>query len=148
MRLLHLIFLVALITVGCQTRDDAALTVKKATLEMPADAKAISGSYYRGDGTGYNIYLTLKRDGSYAAEWHGCLGKYGDASGTWRLDGDRITFSPSSETDMMKDHLRTLDVMRFEGDWIFLPTAKDDREFYDKWGVCRFSCFQKKDRIR
>jgi hypothetical protein len=137
-----------LITVGCRTQDSAPLQAKKGSAETPANTKAVSGSYYRGDGTGYNIYLTLKPNGGYSAEWHGCLGKYGDASGTWRLDGSRITLSPSSEADMMKGHLRTLDVMRFENDWIFLPTDKEDREFYDKCGVSRFSCFQKKGKLK
>lgn len=148
MRASHIFILVTVIAVGCRTHDDEPRLVKKASAETPSDAKAISGSYYRGDGKGYNIYLTLKPNGSYAAEWHGCLGKYGDASGTWRLDGSRIAFSPSSETDMMKGHLQALDVQRFEGDWIFLPTSERDREFYDKWGVSRYSCFQKKDKIK
>lgn len=138
--------LAILITVACRRNDPAPFPVKKASAIVPTNARSISGSYYRGDGTGYNIHLTLKSEGSYTAEWHGCLGKYGDARGTWRLNGSRIMFSPSSETDMMQGHLRTLDVMRFEGDWVFLPTSKEDREFYEKWGVSSYSCFQKKDR--
>jgi len=54
---------------------------EKGTPEAPSSAKAVAGDYYRGDGTGYNIYLTLKENGKYTAEWHGCLGKYGEASG-------------------------------------------------------------------
>jgi len=32
---------------------------EKGTPESPPDAKAVAGSYYRGDGAGYNVYLTL-----------------------------------------------------------------------------------------
>ena len=30
---------------------------------------SLAGSYYRGDHTGYNIYLDLLASGSYKAEW-------------------------------------------------------------------------------
>jgi hypothetical protein len=117
--------------------------IEKGIPEAPPNAKAIVGSFYRGDGTGYNIYLTLKENGKYTAEWHGCLGKYGEASGKWKLAGQRISFSPSKEDGMMKDHLRSLDTCKFKGQWIFIPMDKSDRKFYDKWGVSRYSCFQK-----
>lgn len=117
---------------------------EKGTPEAPPNARAVAGNYYRGDGTGYNIYLTLKADGKYTAEWRGCLGKYGEASGQWTLKDKQITFKPSEEKDMMKGHLRSLDVLKFKGEWIFVPT--EDRDFYDKWGVSRYSCFQKQDK--
>src|SRR5437899_888604 len=72
---------------------------EKGTPEAPPNAKAVVGSYYRGDGTGYNIYLTLKENGKYTAEWHGCLGKYGEASGQWTLSDKRIAFKPAKEKD-------------------------------------------------
>src|SRR5215813_11583896 len=74
---------------------------EKGSPEAPPDAKGVAGDYYRGDGTGYNIYLTLKADGKYTAEWQGCLGKYGEASGQWTLRGKQIVFKPSKEKDMM-----------------------------------------------
>src|SRR5262245_11620064 len=117
---------------------------EKGTPEGPPNAKAVAGSYYRGNGTAYNIYLTLNADGRYTAEWHGCLGKYGEASGQWTLKNKQITFKPSKEQDMMKGHLKSLDVLKFKGEWIFVPT--DDRNFYDKWGVSRYSCFQKQGK--
>jgi len=117
---------------------------EKGTPEAPANAKALAGSYYRGDGTGYNIFLTLKENGKYMAEWHGCLGKYGEASGQWTLVDKRVLLKPAKEKDMMKGHLKSLDVMRYQGQWIFVPS--DDREFYDKYGVSRYSCFQKQSK--
>ena len=126
----------------------AAEEREKGTPEAPKSAKAVSGTYYRGDGLGYNVSLTLKENGKYTAEWHGCLGKYGEASGTWSLADKRITFAPAKEEDAMKGHLRSLDVLKFKGDWIFVPTEKRDREFYDKWGVSRSSCFQRKEKIK
>jgi hypothetical protein len=114
------------------------------TPEAPPNTKAVAGSYYRGDGTGYNIYLTLKANGKYTAEWHGCVGKYGEAAGRWVLDDKHIVFKPTKEEGMMKGHLKVLDVLKYKDRWIFVPT--DDREFYDKWGVSSYSCFQKEDQ--
>ena len=116
---------------------------EKGAPEAPKNAKSISGEYYRGDGTGYNIYLTLKENGEYAAKWRGCLGEYGTASGKWRLNDKTIVLSPTKEERMMQGHLKKLDVLKFNGNWIFVPS--DDREFYDKHGVSRYSCFQKSD---
>ena len=143
-----LIALVALIATGCRTHDDSPSPVKKASVAMPADAKAVSGSYYRGDRLSYNLHLNLNSDGSYDAECKGCLGTYGDARGTWRLDDSRITFSPSRETGMMEGRLRQLDILPFNSGWVLLPTDKEDRKFYDKWGVLEFTCFQNKDRLK
>jgi hypothetical protein len=120
---------------------------QKGVVERPADAKAVAGRYYRGDGMGYNVYLTLGPEGTYTAEWHGCLGTYGDAAGNWELADTQIVFTPSKETDMMRDHLRCLDVLKFQGHWIFLSTDKDGRKFYDKWGVSPVSCFQNTNSI-
>ena len=120
---------------------------QKGVAERPADAKALAGRYYRGDGTGYNIYLTLNPEGTYTAEWHGCLGTYGEAAGDWKLTDTRIAFTPSKETDMMRSHLRGLEILKFQGHWIFLSTNKSDREFYDKWGVSDYSCFQNTNSI-
>jgi hypothetical protein len=128
------------IGIACALADD----IEKGEPAAPPNAKAVVGSYYSGDGLGYNIALTLKEDGSYSAEWHGCLGKYGDASGTWRLSDKRIVLTPKKETDMMKDHLKNLDVLKYKGGWIFVRA--DHRDFYDKHGVSRYSCFQKRDQ--
>ena len=96
------------------------------------------------DGTGYNIYLTLSEDGTYAAQWCGCLGEYGTASGTWAVADKRIVLKPVKEKDMMKGHLKRLDVLRYKGQWILVPS--DDRNFYDEFGVTRHSCFQKQQK--
>src|SRR6185369_642253 len=88
--------------------------IEKGIPTAPPNAKAVAGTYYSGDGLGYNVTLTLKDDGTYSGEWHGCLGKYGDASGNWELSGKSIALTPKKETDMMKGHLKTLDVLKYK----------------------------------
>jgi hypothetical protein len=46
------------------------------TPEIPSNSVAVAGSYYCGDGLGYNISLALETNGNYSAEWDGCLDKY------------------------------------------------------------------------
>lgn len=141
-RLFFALIVCLALAVSCGTLF-AADGVKKGTPEAPPNGNAIVGSYYRGDGTGYNIYLTLNKDGTYAAKWCGCLGKYGDAAGKWILKDRQIIFKPTEEKDMMVGHLKSLDIFKFKGEWIFVPSA--ERESYDKWGVSRYSCFQKRE---
>jgi len=117
--------------------------IEKGVPEAPPNTKAVAGSYYCGDGTGYNVTLALKNDGTYSGEWHGCLGKYGDASGNWKLSDKRIILTPKKETGMMQGHLKALDVLKYKDGWIFVRA--NDRDFYDKHGVSRYSCFQKRE---
>jgi hypothetical protein len=122
----------------------ASRDIEKGTPQAPPNANAEAGSYYIGDGTGYNFYLTLKANGNYDAEWHGCLGKNGEAKGHWTLKDKQIIFKPSKEKGLMKGHLKALEILRYKGNWIFVPT--DERDSYEKGGVSRYSCFQKQEK--
>ena len=99
------------------------------------------GSYYRGDGTGYNVYVRLERSGSYTARWEGCLGTYGTARGAWSLRGSRITFRPTKETDMMKKHLRVLHIVTQNGGFALVPDLSDN--YYRKYGADEYAAFHK-----
>lgn len=68
---------------------------------------SLEGSYYWGEGLGYNIALDLRGSGEYRATWDGCLGEYGTAEGRWGLSGRVLHFKPSKETGKMKGHLRS-----------------------------------------
>jgi|SRR5690348_15975613 len=116
---------------------------QKGVAELPADPKVLVGRYYHGDGLGYNISLTLSPEGAYRAELSGCLGVYGDAAGDWRVSDGLIVFTPSKESDTMRSKLRALEVLKYQGDWIFVSTNKSARRYYDTYGVSDRSCFQK-----
>ena len=113
------------------------------TPSTPKAASDVASTYHRGDGLGYNITLTLRGNGTYAASWRGCLGVYGKSHGRWTLSGSRVVFSPARETDMMKGHSTSLalETQTFEGKWILVPTAGEDAAFFRKYGVSRTSCF-------
>ena len=122
------IFMVALLT-GCSRQ---------------ASVSSLAGSYYRGDHKGYNINLDLLTSGRYKAEWRGCCGLYGTASGTWAVGGDRVILSPSTETDMMKGHLRELHIVHTHGQSVFVPDLHDD--YYRKFGADDYSAFHKQKK--
>lgn len=114
----------------------------KGVNERLDDASVLAGQYYCGDGKGYSLDLTLAADGHYAATWRGCLGTYGKADGKWKLVTNHVIFAPDRETDMMVGHLRALEVLKFQGHWIFVPEEKRRRQYYEQCGVNRSSCFQ------
>ena len=109
-------------------------------------SRELPGSYYRGDGRGYNIYLDLLPDGTYTAEWQGCLGLYGTARGAWKRENKKIVFSPSEEKNMMKGHLRELHITH--GYWrpVLVPDLND--ELYRKAGVNKYTAFQKRNKYQ
>ncbi len=111
-----------------------------------ASRQSIAGSYYRGDGTGYNINLSLLDDGAYKAEWHGCMGLYGAALGVWIDDGEHVLLFPSVEAGLMQGHLRQLDVVQRGAGAILLPA--NDRDFYYDHGVSAYSCFQRTEALQ
>ena len=43
---------------------------------------------------------------------------------------------------------KSLEALKFKGGWIFVPTDKEDRGFYDKYGVSRYSCFQRVEKVQ
>lgn len=127
---------------------DPATRITKDQIQFPQvkipDAvgkTALSGEYYRGDGLGYNISLSLHPSGTYEAIWTGCLGTYGTARGSWNVEGNRLQLAPSEAEGMMKDHLNSLDVLDSAGELILIPT--DDNDFFLKYGPSSFSCFTK-----
>ncbi len=101
----------------------------------------MTGRFYCGDGMGCNLMLTLHEGGTFESEWHGCLGKYGDARGTWALTNSTLVLTSANESGSMKGYLRTLELLKYRGKPIFVRS--EDRDFYRKMGVDRASCFQK-----
>jgi hypothetical protein len=99
---LHLLLLMG--AAGCAT--DA--TVRVPILDMP-------GRYYSGDGLGRNVYVTLKSDGAFVSDWQGCLGVYGQAEGTWRLEGDQVVFEHQAASGELAGYLRRATTVRHEG---------------------------------
>jgi hypothetical protein len=67
----------------------------------------------------------LKSDGTYVATWgHRDIGLQGEATGTWRVSGQTIVLSPSSETGTMEEYLRALEII-FEGTGFVLVRPED-----------------------
>jgi hypothetical protein len=110
--------------VGCMNTDSVSRQLKP---------RQLTGKWYRGDGTGYNITMTLKRDGTYDAVWAGCLGTYGTAVGSWSATSDSLTLTPKSETGLMEKHLRSLTVIPQKQGFVLVPP--DAREGFSKWGA-------------
>ncbi len=135
MKISLVVLLFATLFVGCGGRPVSTQSSSPATL---------AGSYYRGDHTGYNIYLDLLTNGSYTAKWRGCLGEYGTAHGTWATANGRVVLSPAGETGMMKEHLRELHIVQHQGQTVFVPDLRDD--YYRKYGADEYAAFHRQTK--
>lgn len=105
----------------------------------PAEA-ALVGSYYRGDGLGLNLVLSLLPDGSFRCQWTGCMGDYGSCSGVWSLDDERVNVRVDAANGLFKEiPLGNLDVESGDDGTVLIPVK--DRAFYDSHGPSGVSCF-------
>lgn len=95
-----------------------------------------AGRYYLGDGLGTNISIQLADDGSYTAEWRGCLGNYGNSSGRWRAAGEKLLFDPAQEDGQMVDVLKNMRIVEYKGKAAFLAASdlKDHAAMLEKAG--------------
>lgn len=107
-------------------------------------SSGIAGSYYRGDGLGLNLHLTLAGSGTFRCEWTGCLGNYGNTSGTWSQAKNRIVIKATKVDGMFKQNpLGDLELIQRDGDTVLVQT--NDRDFFEEWGPSRYSCFSRTD---
>ena len=122
------------------TSYDALPDVSVPDLVVPSD---LHGQYYAGDGLGYNLGLSLNPNGSYECTWHGCLGLYGSADGSWSLEGANLVLTPRSETDMLVGYLVTLDIVSYMGH--LLLVTEHDRDFFLKHGPSTYSALHRSE---
>jgi len=121
MRPLLAIWTLALTLVGCAT--DA--TVRATASDLP-------GTYYSGDGLGYNVTVVLRADGTFKSDWQGCLGLYGEARGTWELLGDQIRFHSAAENEALVGYLRQATTVRHAGKLGFARAQDVERDRIDE----------------
>lgn len=144
----HMIIIVLFAVAGCSPRVEQSqipeLQNAPTTTEpnkVGENGKQFVGTYYRGDGTGFNLTLTLKSNGHFDCRWTGCLGVYGTSTGTWKVEGDEIQMSTLTAKGMMEDKpIGTLTITTNLGNTFLVQN--NDREFYDEHGPSRYSCFQ------
>jgi hypothetical protein len=95
-----------------------------ATAHAPVIARDISGCYSKTDDMGYNtLELRLKADGSYLANLQGDIGSWGNAIGTWQIDGSKLDFNPSRETERMVGFLHQVKLTRTLRGYGLQPTG-------------------------
>ena len=153
-----------LLVIGCTARTEPAAAVVTTpevtdatdatdiaappgeTVEMQMATSSLVGKYYRGDGLGFNLHLTLKRKGTFECTWTGCLGVYGKCSGTWTLKENEIHIQTKTADGMFdRSPLGSFQVTQREGKTIFIDSS--DKEFFEKWGPSRYACFHREDQI-
>ena len=103
--------------------------------------------FYKGDGLSENLDLMLLAGGHYTLTLTGCLGLYGAAVGTWRVENRQLYLDPDEEMGTLaKLPIRKLNIRVFTSrDNRFDDTIAlvEDRnlEWLNKNGVDRYGCF-------
>jgi len=62
----------------------------------------IAGSYYQGDGLGFNLSLEITASGTFTYEWRGCLGIYDQAQGRVTRSGDEIVLVAGGDKPVVR----------------------------------------------
>lgn len=60
-------------------------------------AQEVTGSYYHGDGRGFNSHLELRADRSFDFKFRGCRGTYASSQGSWAWDDNVLVLTPVIE---------------------------------------------------
>ena len=108
------------------------------------DCFTLSGAYVLGDGEGYNLRLTLKREGEFDCTWRGCLGDYGSTVGEWRLDKNGLKLSTKKSEGMLKDWpLSPLTIISIEDHYLLV--RENDRKSFEERGPNHIHCFHKQE---
>ncbi len=132
-------FLVLLLC-GC---NDTGRTPKLLPSNVRPDV-TLAGSYYQGDGLGFNLHLDLAADGHFTCKWTGCLGEYGSTQGRWGRDGDKILIAEIRSTGMFKDSpLGNMQIVTYDGDPRLL--RDEDQEFLKDSEMLLFVSFARTD---
>jgi len=131
------------VVLAATVSDVSRLTsVKGVSIPAKVETRQLAGEWYRGDGLGYNLTLTVGEDGRYRATWNGCVGEYGRAAGTWSQRNGHVSLSPTEETEMMVNHLRELTVVTYRGKLLLVPSGRDGN-FFVEHGPSDYSCFHR-----
>jgi len=94
-----------------------AAPVRPERPEPLAGLEQIAGTYYLGDGLGFNFRLVIQPDGTFSYTWQGCLGTYAKVSGTAFLRNGELVLKPSSQQGDPRLDTR------------FLPVRWGDRQY-------------------
>jgi hypothetical protein len=114
------------------SREHRAERIERGVPERPANPMELAGRFVKSDFT-TAISLTLCSNGTYSAQWEADVGNGGEAAGSWRLSGTELVLAPVTESGLMRDYLRTLDIYRFQSKWLLV--AARDRKNYERFGV-------------
>ena len=92
-----------------------------------SEPELVGERWYRGDGLGYNLTLTLADNGTYEAKWTGCFGTYGRARGMWVDQGFEIALAAEYEEGTMVGHLRSLRRLKVHNVDVLVPPEDIER---------------------
>jgi hypothetical protein len=56
------------------------------------------GTYYWGDGLGFNMTLNIEADGRFSFKWTGCLGTYAQSQGTATCENGTVALKPETKS--------------------------------------------------
>ena len=71
----------------------------------------LAGTWHSGEGLFVSIHIRFHLDGRYEADWFGCVGPNGRASGRWVLADSVVELSPTYEEHQLKGYFRRLELI-------------------------------------
>jgi hypothetical protein len=83
------------------------------TVATKAPLTPLEGEYYQGDGLGVNWTLRLNGKHEFSFTWSGCMGIYGEASGTWSVENESLRLNPTAVHDMGEKLPQSYEIIRW-----------------------------------
>ncbi|MBQ4888267.1 hypothetical protein J8L86_00270 [Shewanella sp. MMG014] len=88
------------------------------------DANNVAGKYFNDDGFGNSTYLILYEDGRYESKHDGFAGISSYSTGVWSNNGNKISFTPESQSGELKLPLLPMAIMEKNKGLLLVPAKK------------------------
>ncbi|ARD21934.1 MULTISPECIES: hypothetical protein [Shewanella] len=84
----------------------------------------VAGQYFNDDGFGNQTNLILHDNGRYESTIEGVAGVTSYSQGTWSNIGNKISFSPESNSDKLKLSIQPMEVVEQNHELLLVPVRK------------------------
>lgn len=91
--------------VAASLADPSCMSVCAENNHVAVSIKTLAGTYYAGDGLGFNNTVVISEDGHFTHKWTGCQGTYSNSAGEVGIANDALVFHTKDKDEQVPSKL-------------------------------------------